>query len=185
LRPGRNVTEGDSNVNKWFAKFAGKASNVTGSSWAFLAAVVIILVWAVSGPLFNFSDTWQLIINTFTTLVTFLMVFLIQNTQNRDAKALHLKLDEVIHALAEAHNELMGVEDRPDEDLRDLMQLYQELAQRKGSRRDMERLLKEILARTDGDAEPKETIQMKPGPPEEARDQGLRASGAARQGTQP
>jgi low affinity Fe/Cu permease len=185
LRPGRSATEGDSIVNKWFAKFAGKASNLTGSSWAFLSAVVIIIVWAVTGPLFNFSDTWQLIINTFTTLVTFLMVFLIQNTQNRDAKALHLKLDEVIHALAEAHNEIMGVEDRPDEDLRDLIQLYQELAQRKGSRRDMERLLREILARTDGDTEPKEAIQVTPGAPEEARDPGRTASGVARKGAQP
>ena len=121
MRPGRSATEGELIVNKWFSRFSSKASAVTGSSWAFLSAVLIIAVWAISGPLFNFSDTWQLIINTFTTLVTFLMVFLIQNTQNRDAKALHLKLDEIIHVLGPAHNELMGVEDRSDEDLRDLI----------------------------------------------------------------
>ena len=172
-------------MNKWFSRFSSKASAVTGSSWAFLSAVLIIAVWAVSGPLFNFSDTWQLIINTFTTLVTFLMVFLIQNTQNRDAKALHLKLDEIIHVIGPAHNELMGIEDRSDEDLRDLIQLYREISQRKGGRHDMEALLREILARTDADAEPKEAIQVKPGPAEEARAQAVAANGAQRKGKQP
>jgi len=169
-------------VNKWFSRFSSKASAVTGSSWAFLTAVLIIAVWAISGPLFNFSDTWQLIINTFTTLVTFLMVFLIQNTQNRDAKALHLKLDEIIHVLGPAHNELMGVEDRSDEDLRDLMQLYREISQRKGSRRDTERLLREILARADADTEAQEAIQVKPGAAEEARAQAIKADAAPGKG---
>ncbi len=136
-------------MNKWFSKFASKASEITGSSWAFLAAVAIIVVWAITGPLFNFSDTWQLIINTFTTLVTFLMVFLIQNTQNRDAKALHLKLDEVIHVLGAAHNELIDVEDRSDEELRELIKVYRTLARRKHQPGDKEQLLEEVLARQD------------------------------------
>lgn len=78
-----------------------------GSAWAFAAAILIIVIWAATGPMFRFSDTWQLIINTGTTIVAFLMVFLIQNTQNRDAKAVHLKLDEIIRALAKARNELV------------------------------------------------------------------------------
>src|SRR6187402_3487042 len=82
-----------------FRIFARKSSAILGSAWAFTGAIVIILIWALTGPTFGFSDTWQLIINTGTTIVTFLMVFLIQNTQNRDAKAVHLKLDEIIRAL--------------------------------------------------------------------------------------
>jgi low affinity Fe/Cu permease len=118
-------------MNKWFTRFAGKASDLTGSSWAFLAAVAVIVIWAVTGPVFGFSDTWQLVINTGTTIITFLMVFLIQNTQNRDAKALHLKLDEIIHVLGPAHDELLDVEDRTDEELRELIRLYRSVAKRK------------------------------------------------------
>lgn len=117
-------------MNKWFTKFAGKASDITGSSWAFLAAVAIILIWAVSGPIFGFSDTWQLIINTLTTLVTFLMVFLIQNTQNRDAKALHLKLDELINAVGPADDKLIDAEDMSDEELRKIRKIYSDIARR-------------------------------------------------------
>src|SRR5258708_7579429 len=88
-----------SKVNNWFRKFAHKTSSVVGSPWSFMIAVVTLIIWAALGPASGFSDTWQLIINTATTIVTFLMVFLIQNTQNRDAKAIHLKLDELIHGV--------------------------------------------------------------------------------------
>jgi low affinity Fe/Cu permease len=118
-------------MNKWFTRFAGKASEMTGSSWAFLTAVAVIIIWAVTGPLFGFSDTWQLVINTGTTIITFLMVFLIQNTQNRDAKAIHLKLDEIIHVIGPAHDALIDVEDRTDEELRELMRLYRRMAAQK------------------------------------------------------
>jgi low affinity Fe/Cu permease len=93
----------------------------------FITALVIVLVWAASGPLFGFSDTWQLVINTGTTIVTFLMVFLIQNAQNRDARAFHLKLDELIHAIKEARNELIDVEDLTDEQLAALQREFQRL----------------------------------------------------------
>ena len=93
---------------------------VLGSAWAFAAAILIILFWGLTGPAFHYSNTWQLIINTGTTIVTFLMVFLIQNTQNRDAKAAHLKLDEIIRALKGARNELIDLENLSDEDLASL-----------------------------------------------------------------
>src|ERR1700730_282740 len=90
-----------------FHSFAGWASHIVGSKWAFTFATLLIVLWALSGPFFHYSDTWQLVVNTATTVVTFLIVFLIQNTQNRDARAIHLKLDEVIHALGKAHNEMI------------------------------------------------------------------------------
>ena len=96
-------------VRDAFRVFARRSSEVLGTAWAFIGAIVIIAVWALTGPAFHFSDTWQLIINTGTTIVTFLMVFLIQNTQNRDAKAVHLKLDEIIRALKGARNELLDL----------------------------------------------------------------------------
>src|SRR6266567_5154436 len=98
-----------------------------GSAWAFSAAVLVILVWILTGPTFHFSDTWQLIINTATTVITFLMVFLIQNTQNRDAKAMHLKLDEMIRALKGARNELVDLEDLSDEELKKLEEQFKRL----------------------------------------------------------
>lgn len=103
-----------------FRVFARKSSTILGSAWAFAGAILIIAVWALTGPTFHFSDTWQLIINTGTTIVTFLMVFLIQNTQNRDAKAVHLKLDELIRALKKARNEMVDLEDLSDEELKKL-----------------------------------------------------------------
>ena len=103
------------------------ATRWTGSSWGFTLAIAVIFVWLVTGPIFGFSDTWQLIINTGTTIVTFLMVFLIQNTQNRDAKAMHLKLDEVIRALAKARNEMVDLEDLSDEELDRLEKQFQRL----------------------------------------------------------
>src|SRR6266511_2651619 len=96
--------------NHGFSYFASRASSAMGSSPAFLAAIGMLVLWAVVGPHFHFSDTCQIIINTATTIITFLMVFLIQNTQNRDARALHLKLDEIIRALRSAHNEMIDVE---------------------------------------------------------------------------
>src|ERR1041384_6153285 len=86
-------------MREWFRRFAHRTADAVGSPWTFFAAIVVVLLWAVTGPYFRYSDTWQLIINTGTTILTFLMVFLIQNTQNRDAKAIHLKLDELIRAL--------------------------------------------------------------------------------------
>lgn len=114
-------------MNEIFRRFAHRSSEAVGSPWAFILAVVVILAWAVTGPMFGFSDTWQLIINTGTTIVTFLMVFLIQNTQNRDAKALHLKLDELIRAVSEARTRLVDVEDLSDAELEKLRQEFREL----------------------------------------------------------
>ena len=108
-----------------FRVFARRSSATLGSAWAFAAAILIIIVWGATGPTFHFSDTWQLIINTGTTIVTFLMVFLIQNTQNRDAKAVHLKLDEIIRAIKGARNELVDLEDLSDEDLAALEKQFQ------------------------------------------------------------
>ena len=109
---GRKQTQGDA-----FGKFAASASGWLGSKWAFVGAILIIVVWALTGPIFRYSDTWQLVINTGTTIITFLMVFLIQNTQNRDARAINLKLDELIHAIDTAQNQMMDIEKLSDEEL--------------------------------------------------------------------
>jgi low affinity Fe/Cu permease len=114
-------------VSDAFRVFARRSAIVLGSAWAFGAAVLAILLWILTGPTFHFSDTWQLIINTATTIITFLMVFLIQNTQNRDAKAVHLKLDEMIRALKGARNQLVDLEDLSDEDLKKLEEQFQRL----------------------------------------------------------
>ncbi len=103
-----------------FRKFARDAATAMGSSSAFFVAATVVLVWAVTGPLFNYSDTWQLVINTGTTIVTFLMVFLIQATQNRDTAAVHLKLDELLRAIGKARTGLVGLENLPEEELKDL-----------------------------------------------------------------
>jgi low affinity Fe/Cu permease len=110
-----------------FGVFARKTSNILGSAWAFVVALLIIVVWAATGPTFHYSDTWQLIINTGTTIVTFLMVFLIQNTQNRDAKAVHLKLDELIRALGPARNRLVDLEKLSDDELKSLEGEFEKL----------------------------------------------------------
>ena len=110
-----------------FRKFAQAISHAAGSPWAFILATLIILVWALTGPLFGYSDTWQLVINTGTTIVTFLMVFLIQNTQNRDAKAFHLKLDELLKGVKGARTDLVDLEDLTDEELDDLQNYYERL----------------------------------------------------------
>jgi low affinity Fe/Cu permease len=111
-------------MNEAFRKFAQRTSQVLGTSWVFVLALLVVLTWAVSGPLFDFSTTWQLLINTGTTIMTFLMVFIIQNTQNRDAKAIHLKLDELIEAVGDARDELVDIEDATDEEIDALKQEY-------------------------------------------------------------
>jgi low affinity Fe/Cu permease len=108
-----------------FAQFANSCSTYLGSRWAFVAAIGIIVVWAVTGPLFHYSDTWQLIINTGTTIVTFLMVFLIQNTQNRDARAMNLKLNELIESIKSARNEMIDIEHLSDKELDVLAHRYE------------------------------------------------------------
>jgi low affinity Fe/Cu permease len=109
-------------MHEHFRRFSQTISEIVGSPWAFITACFILVIWAMSGPLFLFSDTWQLIINTGTTIVTFLMVFLIQNTQNRDAKAIHLKLDELIHVTKGARNKLVGLELLSDKELDSISQ---------------------------------------------------------------
>jgi len=117
-------------VTDAFRVFARRSSIMLGSAWAFAGAVLVIAVWLITGPTFHFSDTWQLIINTATTIVTFLMVFLIQNTQNRDAKAVHLKLDELIRAIKDARNELVDLEDLSDQELQKLETQFRRMRQR-------------------------------------------------------
>ena len=114
-------------VRNAFRVFARHSAMILGSAWAFAGAVIVIAVWLLTGPTFHFSDTWQLIINTATTIITFLMVFLIQNTQNRDAKAVHLKLDEMIRALKGARDQLVDLEDLSDEELKKLEEQFQRL----------------------------------------------------------
>jgi low affinity Fe/Cu permease len=114
-------------LNELFRKFAQKTSQVVGSSWSFMVAVVIIVVWGVTGPMFGYSDTWQLVINTGTTIITFLMVFLIQNTQNRDAKAIHLKLDELIKGVKGARTGFVDLEELSDEELERLQEEFSKL----------------------------------------------------------
>ena len=113
----KNVSAG---FGESFRVVARKASSVLGSAWAFSIAILVIVVWACTGPIFHYSDTWQLIINTGTTIVTFLMVFLIQNTQNRDAKAVHLKLDELIRTQQGARNHLVDLEKLSDDEMKTL-----------------------------------------------------------------
>jgi low affinity Fe/Cu permease len=113
-----------------FRIVARKTSAVLGTAWAFMVAVAIIVVWGLTGHIFHYSDTWQLIINTGTTIVTFLMVFLIQNTQNRDSKATQLKLDELIRALSGARNRLMDLEALSDEDLQNFQKEFERLRKR-------------------------------------------------------
>jgi low affinity Fe/Cu permease len=117
-------------VSDAFRLFAHRSAVMLGSAWAFAAAAFVILVWLVTGPTFHFSDTWQLIINTATTIITFLMVFLIQNTQNRDAKAMHLKLDELIRALKGARDQLVDLEDLSDQELKKLEEQFQRMRKR-------------------------------------------------------
>lgn len=114
-------------MHEVFRIIAAKISNAVGTAWAFIIALSIIIIWAITGPIFHFSDKWQLIINTATTITTFLMVFVIQNTQNRDGKAVQIKLDELIRAVRGARNELVDIEEISDEELEKLHQEFQKL----------------------------------------------------------
>jgi low affinity Fe/Cu permease len=115
--PVSSLTGSSAKSNHWFARFAATTATWAGTSSAFVIAFLIVAVWAMVGPLFNYSDTWQLVINTGTTIVTFLMVFLIQNTQNRDGKALQVKLSELILALEAANNRIAAIETASPEEL--------------------------------------------------------------------
>jgi low affinity Fe/Cu permease len=114
-------------TNDWFGRFAAWASGWLGSRWAFAAAGLVVVVWATTGPLFHYSDTWQLVINTGTTIVTFLMVFLIQNTQNRDARAINLKLNELIRAIDKAGDQMIDIENLSDLELDELHAKYERI----------------------------------------------------------
>src|SRR3954452_9521913 len=114
-------------MNELFRRFAQRTAALMGTSWAFILAVTLIAVWALTGPMFNYSNTWQLIINTSTIIITFLMVFLIQNTQNRDAKAIHLKLDELIKGVKGARTGLVNLEHLSDADLEKLQKEFERL----------------------------------------------------------
>jgi low affinity Fe/Cu permease len=117
-------------INSPFTRFAKRTSTITGRPVTFILAVTVILAWAITGPLFNYSDTWQLVINTSTTIITFLMVFLIQNTQNRDTEALQIKLDELIRAMETANNALLDLEEMDDEELDRIRDTYTALARK-------------------------------------------------------
>ena len=111
----------------WFHHFAAKVARTVGSPWSFLGAIFLVVLWGLLGPLFHFSDTWQLVINTSTTIVTFLIVFLIQNTQNRDGAAIHLKLDELLRGVKGARNSLIDLEQLSDEELGKLRKEFERL----------------------------------------------------------
>ena len=126
-------------MKDWFHAFASRMSQAAGSPFAFFVAVIIIVAWAVAGPAFGFSDTWQLVINTGTTIITFLMVFLIQATQNRDSEAMQVKLDEIIRAIGKAKNELLDLEELEEEDLDEIRESYCAMAKDARSKRDESR----------------------------------------------
>jgi low affinity Fe/Cu permease len=118
-------------MHEAFRKFAQRMAGWVGSPWAFVGSIVLITCWAFSGPIFDFSDTWQLVINTGTTIITFLMVFLIQNTQNRDAKAMHLKLDELLRAVGKARTGLVDLEEMTDAEIEQLQAEFKKLRAQK------------------------------------------------------
>jgi low affinity Fe/Cu permease len=125
--PVEGTVGGTGRGNDWFGQFAAKASAWLGSKWAFAGAGLIIVIWAATGPIFHFSDTWQLVINTGTTIVTFLMVFLIQNTQNRDARAINLKLNELIHAIDAARDQMIDIESLSDLELSEIQARFEKI----------------------------------------------------------
>jgi len=123
---------------KFFDKFADKAVCFTGSAGAFIAASILVLIWAVTGPVFKFSETWQMVINTGTTIVTFLMVFLIQKAQNKDSKAIQIKLNELIAAHEQASNTIVDIEDLTEEELDELHKVYEQLGKFPRKKREAE-----------------------------------------------
>lgn len=136
-------------MHDFFRKIAARVSTLAGTATTFLLAVTIVVVWGFTGPMFHFSDTWQLVINTGTTIVTFLMVFLIQNTQNRDGKAVQIKLDELIRATKGARNSYVGLEDLSDDDLTELDREFKELAHNPASERAILKLHEKITLEHD------------------------------------
>jgi low affinity Fe/Cu permease len=142
----------------WFAVFAKMTERVTGNPLTFVTAVALIVVWAISGPMFGYSDTWQLVINTGTTIVTFLMVFLIQNTQNRDMGAIQTKLDELIRAIDGAHNALLDLEELDDNEIEHIRRDYRKLAEnaRKAIEKGMKDTACDEVREFDGDEDDNE-----------------------------
>jgi low affinity Fe/Cu permease len=136
----------DNRLGNHFQLFAAKAANLVGTKWAFFASVLIIVAWAVAGPTFRYSNTWQLVINTATTIVTFLMVFLIQNTQNRDARAIHLKLDEIIHSIRKASNDMISIEHLSDKELETLAENYEKIRTEYNTRKSHQKAILDPIA---------------------------------------
>jgi low affinity Fe/Cu permease len=135
LNQAREQVVKTNSMNLWFSRLASRTAQLVGHPYMFLFAVVVLVAWAISGPFFHFSDTWQLIINTGTTIVTFLVVFLIQNTQNRDARALHLKLDELIRSHVPARNDMIDIEKLSDEELDELEKRYAAICEENRTRK--------------------------------------------------
>jgi low affinity Fe/Cu permease len=131
----KHTTDKRSLMNDIFHRLSHRASQIVGSPWAFILAALAIVAWGLTGPIFGFSDTWQLVINTGTTIITFLMVFLIQNTQNRDARAIHLKLDELIRSKKNARNKLVDLEHFTDEERAEIEAEFKRLRTREGRAR--------------------------------------------------
>jgi low affinity Fe/Cu permease len=123
----KHEVERHDTLSLWFSRIASNTAHWVGSPGAFLLACASVIIWGSMGPLYGYSNTWQLVINTATTILTFLIVFLIQNTQNRDAKALHLKLDEVIRSIQHAHNEMIDIENLSDKELDELKARYEQI----------------------------------------------------------
>ena len=122
----------------WFQRFATRTSHLTGRPATFVLAVAVVLAWAVSGPMMGFSEAWQLTINTGTTIVTFLMVFIIQSTQNRDTAAIHIKLDELIRTTKAAHNSLLNLEELSEDEIEALRERYMQLARKAKEKKGLE-----------------------------------------------
>ncbi|MBS7696563.1 MULTISPECIES: low affinity iron permease family protein [unclassified Chelatococcus] len=146
--------------SNWFGHFASKTARLAGSPAAFASACIIVVIWAVSGPFLGFSEVWQLTINTGTTIITFLMVFIIQNTQNRDAQAMHIKLDELIRATTRAQNSLLDLEELSEKELDDFRDHYEKLAE-KARRSGVS--VTEALERAEKEAQAAESELKRPG----------------------
>lgn len=124
------VPKKNKDTSSFFHLFAKKSAEIVGNPWVFIIAVVLVIIWLISGPFFHFSDTWQLIINTSTTIITFLIVFLIQNTQNRDTEDMRIKLDEIIRAIKGAKNSIIDLENLSDEQLKELEKKYTQISKK-------------------------------------------------------